>query len=85
MFNLKIAEFDKNLNNIKVNSSLIEVSEISGTPCSFGEVEGEVLVIDDINNKRIVDYYNFDVKIYASKENIKKLLQISKVFCMGRA
>ena len=29
--------------------------------------------IDDINNKRIVDYYNFDVKIYASKENIKKL------------
>lgn len=43
-------EFDKNLNNIKVNSSLVEVSEISGTPCSFGEVEGEVLVIDDINN-----------------------------------
>ena len=29
--------------------------------------------IDDINNKRIVDYYNFDVKIYTSKENIKKL------------
>ena len=37
---------------------------------SFKEIR---TFIDDINNKRIVDYYNFDVKIYASKENIKKL------------
>lgn len=29
--------------------------------------------IEDINNKRIVDYYQFDVKVYTSKENIKKL------------
>lgn len=29
--------------------------------------------IDDINNKRFVDYSNYEVKLYASKENIKKL------------
>lgn len=29
--------------------------------------------IEDINNKRIVDYYKYDVKVYTSKENIKKL------------
>ena len=29
--------------------------------------------IEDINNKKIVDYYNFDIKVYTSKENIKKL------------
>lgn len=29
--------------------------------------------LDDINNKRLVEYYNFEIKVYASKENIEKM------------
>lgn len=29
--------------------------------------------LDDLNNKRFVEYYNYDIKVYASKENIQKL------------
>lgn len=29
--------------------------------------------LDDFNNKRFVEYYNYDIKVYASKENIQKL------------
>lgn len=32
-------------------------------------------IIDDINNKEIIYYDDFEIKIYASKENIKKLKQ----------
>ena len=31
--------------------------------------------IEDINNKRIVNYYKYDVKLYTSKKNIEKLKQ----------
>ncbi len=29
--------------------------------------------LDDFNNKRFVEYYNYDIKVYTSKENIQKL------------
>ena len=32
-------------------------------------------IIDDINNKEIIYYDEFDIKVYASKENIEKLKQ----------
>ena len=32
-------------------------------------------IIDDINNKELIYYDNFEIKIYASKENIEKLKQ----------
>ena len=32
-------------------------------------------IIDDINNKEIINYDDFEIKIYASKENIDKLKQ----------
>lgn len=43
-------EFDKVLNDISINREIYDEDTIQGTPCSFGTTEGEVLVIDDINN-----------------------------------
>lgn len=41
-------EFDKVLNNISLNKDIYDEDILYGTPCSFGIVEGEVLVVDDI-------------------------------------
>ena len=30
-------------------------------------------VINDVNNKKIVDYSHYDIKIYTSSENIDKI------------
>lgn len=42
-------EFDKVVNNIKINPTNINTNELIGTPCSNGIVQGEALVITDIN------------------------------------
>lgn len=37
-------------------------------------------LIEDINNKKVVDYSNFEVKIYTTKENIQKLNNNLKLY-----
>lgn len=43
-------EFDKNICDIKTNEEFFDNQKLSGVPSSFGIVEGEALVITDINN-----------------------------------
>lgn len=46
-------EFDKNIKDVNLNKDNFDCSELRGIPCSFGVVEGEVLVVknvDEIND-----------------------------------
>ena len=43
-------EFDKLSKNITYQEELINQDKLYGTPCSSGIVEGEVLVVDNIND-----------------------------------
>ena len=39
-------------------------------------------IIDDINNKKIINYSNFKIYVYTSKENINKLLDNKKNYLL---
>lgn len=43
-------EFDKNIKSININNNKNNDNKLYGTPCSFGVVEGEVLLITDVTN-----------------------------------
>ena len=47
-------EFDKVVTKAKINDSYEDISELNGTPCSFGEIEGEVLVVEDVTKVKNV-------------------------------
>ena len=42
-------EFDKNIKIVNLNKDNFDCSELTGIPCSFGVVEGEVLVVNNVD------------------------------------
>ena len=78
---------EKNINNIIVEIKHSKNSKVYTYEYDDGQVELYVNyndfhifklindIIDDINNKEIIYYDEFDIKVYASKENIEKLKQ----------
>lgn len=44
-------EFSKTHNSVNQNKTNFEINDLKGIPCSNGEVEGEVIVIDEIKNE----------------------------------
>lgn len=52
-----------------------EILEIYCIPNEAKTMEAIKSIINDINNRKIINYYTPEVYIYASKENIEKMLQ----------